>query len=471
MQNQSHSYNSKLFETVINGGYCIGCGACASIKDSPIIMAIDSFHKFIATAKNPITESMDNTLNRVCPFSDNGLNEDQIGEELYQNHSSHHPQLGFSIETYAGFVNEDSFRKNGSSGGMVTWILTELFRNNIIDGAIHIQPRTPTTNDFRIFQYQLSTNLEQIALGAKSRYYPIELSEVMTIIRNRPGKYAVVGIPCFIKAVRLLNKEDKILNDRIKYCVGLVCGHLKSARFADLFAWQNGIHPSKLISIDFRSKIDGLNANQYGVTLKGSTNEKIESITTKPANKLYGTNWGYGFFKYKACDYCDDVVGETADITLGDAWLPRYNKDSNGTNVIIVRDPIIYELIENARKENKISLEKITKDEVVKSQSSGFSHRRQGLAYRLFLADQRGIWRPKKRIKAETIINKKIQQRQVLRIILTEQSHLAFKNAIDENDFSSFKIQLDPILAEYNKLYRPPLWRRIASKIYHSIIR
>lgn len=41
---------------------------------------------------------------------------------------------------------------------------------------------------------------------------------------------------------------------------------------------------------------------------------------------------------YKACDFCDDVFAETADIALGDAWLPEYVQDGNGTNVVVTRN-------------------------------------------------------------------------------------------------------------------------------------
>ena len=42
--------------------------------------------------------------------------------------------------------------------------------------------------------------------------------------------------------------------------------------------------------------------------------------------------------KYKACDFCEDVFGYCADVVLGDAWLPKYNKDPKGDNVVIVRN-------------------------------------------------------------------------------------------------------------------------------------
>jgi coenzyme F420-reducing hydrogenase beta subunit len=41
--------------------------------------------------------------------------------------------------------------------------------------------------------------------------------------------------------------------------------------------------------------------------------------------------WGTGLFKSNACDFCDDVTTELADVSL-DAWIP-YNKDGLGNSV------------------------------------------------------------------------------------------------------------------------------------------
>lgn len=82
--------------------------------------------------------------------------------------------------------------------------------------------------------------LPAVAEGAKSRYYPIELSRVLQEIRSTPGRYAVVGAPCFIKAVHLARANDAVLGERIAYTLGLFCGHMKSARMVESFAWQMG---------------------------------------------------------------------------------------------------------------------------------------------------------------------------------------------------------------------------------------
>src|SRR3546814_6079536 len=95
---------------------------------------------------------------------------------------------------------------------------------------------------------------EDIRLGAKSRYYPIELSAVIDQIRAVPGRYAVIGIPCFIKAIHLLRAKDAVLRDRIAFTLGLYCGHMKSARMVESFAWQMGTEAREDNQVEFRSE-------------------------------------------------------------------------------------------------------------------------------------------------------------------------------------------------------------------------
>jgi coenzyme F420-reducing hydrogenase beta subunit len=451
---------SKLLETVVAGGYCIGCGGCASINGSPIKIKLDEYAKFQASIEPSAEQSVtSNSVLSVCPFSSESPNEDQISQEIYGNYCEYHDKIGYHLATYAGYVCEDDFRDRGSSGGMGTWIINQLMNEGLVDGVIHVHQRRPSENDPRLFHYQLSTTVEQVRNGAKSRYYPVELSKMMQIIRERPGRYAIVGIPCFIKAVRLLIKQDQLLAERIKFCVGIICGHLKSMRFAEMFAWQCGIEPGNLLEFDFRKKLPGKTANEYGIRSVGlKDGQVVERIS--PVRDLYGWDWGQGFFKYKACDYCDDIVAETADVAVGDAWLPQYNSDSRGTNVVVVRHPIIRDLIQEGIATGKLKLDNIDADQVARSQSSGFSHRREGLAYRLYLADQRGEWRPTKRVKPKIDhLSSKLQKRLNLRVKLAAESHIAFKDAVNAGKFSVFTRRMSFLTFQY-KLTYSPIWKQ-----------
>src|SRR5699024_6308012 len=128
--------------------------------------------------------------------------------------------------------------------------------------VIHVKKNVNKENDL-LFKYEISSSIEEVQQGAKTKYYPVELSEVIKKVKETPGRYAIIGIPSFIYAVRLLTIQDKILDDRIKYTIGLVCGHQKSTKFSEFMAWQVGIEPGNLIDIDFRHKLPDKPANQY----------------------------------------------------------------------------------------------------------------------------------------------------------------------------------------------------------------
>jgi len=454
-----------LFDTVVKGGYCIGCGACASLEKSPVKVQFDDHKKLQARVVGDITDDSIAPYLSVCPFSGESLNEDEIGKDLFSAHAQKDDKLGYFINNYAGYVAEDSFRDRGSSGGMGTWILAELIKRKLVDYVIHIHQHTPDETNPSLFAYTISSTYEEIISGAKSRYYPIEMTEILASVKNNGGNYVIVGIPCFIKTIRLLSYQDAVLKERIKFCIGLVCGHLKSASFADMFSWQTGINPKQMTAIDFRTKLEGQGANRYGVTVSGKIDDEEVIRVSKPVNQLYGTNWGLGFFKYKACDFCDDVVAENADLTVGDAWLPKYVNETKGTNIIIVRNPILDRILQEASIEGRLNLDNLDKSDIVKSQSSGFNHRREGLSYRLYLTDKEGDWRPKKRVEAKgNGWKKRFKDIQKTRIRLAQESHIAFKKALNQDSFAVFEKEMSPLVTKYHKLYQTPLWRRVMRK-------
>jgi coenzyme F420-reducing hydrogenase beta subunit len=211
-------------------------------------------------------------------------------------------------------------------------------------------------------------------------------------VRATPGRYAVIGVPCFIKAINLLRGEDPVIAERITHLLGLFCGHMKSARFVDSFAWQLGAPPADVRAVDYRRKDPDRPANWYTahLTLKDG------SARWQDWWHLADGDWGAGFFQNSACNFCDDVVAETADISFGDAWVEPYSSDGRGTNVVVVRSPALHAMVEEAIGGGRLTLQGVDADFIADTQAAGFRQRREGLAYRLTWA-RRGI-RPVKRV-------------------------------------------------------------------------
>jgi coenzyme F420-reducing hydrogenase beta subunit len=451
---------------VIANGFCIGCGACAALPDAAHTMVMSPNGQLVARPADLNDPAVDQRAGTVCPFSDQGPNEDQLADELFPD-TTRHPQLGAVLSTHAGYVVDGGFRQRGSSGGMGTWILEQLLVQGYVDAVVHVGEGSAELVDEgspRLFRYRVSRTVEQLRAGAKSRYYPVTLADVVGELRKRPGRYAFSGVPCFIKAIRRMARQDRDFGRNVAFCLGLVCGHLKSRGFAEFLSWQMGIPPAALERFDFRHKMPGRAANRYGAMAQGQVHGQVVQRMAA-MQELYGHDWGMGLFKPKACDYCDDVVAETADVTVGDAWLPRFVRDDQGTNLLVVRHATIAALLRTAHAQGQIRLEDLSADEVVQSQASGFSHRREGLAYRLSLSDAEGHWRPLKRVQpAETGRGHVFEHRHRLRMQLARSSHQAFRAARAAGDLRLFFKEVVPLAESYRDLSRTR-WKRWLARL------
>lgn len=456
-----------LFDTVVKNGCCIGCGVCAAF-DPNISIKLDEYGRYIATRKSGEL-NISPIAARVCPFADGVPNENELGREAFGAATPFDSHVGYHVANYAGWVVESDYRMQGSSGGLASWLLVELLNSGLVDHVVHVAP-TPTPNSgSSLFHFAMSSTPEEVRAKAKSRYYPVEMSGVITEMLERPGRYAVVGLPCFIKALRIACRESAILKERVVFTVGIVCGHLKSNAFAEMFAWQCGVALSELRTIDFRTKLPDRPASSYAVTVTGQRAGQTVTVT-KPLSELFGTNWGHGFFKYNACDFCDDVVGETADISIGDAWMREYESDPAGTNVVVVRSRILNSLLTDAAGAGRLHLDSIPVEKVVESQAGGFRHRRDGLAYRLFLEDQAGRWRPTKRVAPSAKhLTAKLREIFTLRYELSNLSHSAFAAAKEKRNFGVFVEAMKPLCARYDRHYRRSLPLRVLGKIKRKL--
>lgn len=356
---------------------------------------------------------------RICPMSPTAADEDAIAYRVFREATHTDPAIGRFEAAYVGHVQQSDYRNQGSSGGLVSWVAKQLLASGQVDGVAHVVPCDPA--DGRLFEYRISRTSAEVREGAKSRYYPVELTGVLREIRATPGRYAVVGIPCFIKAIRLLQRADPLLDQRIAFTLGIFCGHMKSRHLVESFAWQLGTELSEVRALDYRLKDHSRPANWYRARLNLPNGSSAE----KDWWDLADGDWGAGFFQNPACDYCDDVVAETADISFGDAWLEPYSSDGRGTNVVVVRSRPLDALICDGIAQRELSLEPVDADFVQRTQAAGLRHRRQGLAYRL-------TWRrkgvvPRKRVEPSSAVPARRRAIYRIRHAIARWSHRMFR--------------------------------------------
>lgn len=423
---------------VVDGNYCVGCGACAFASKG--VMKINEYGEYIPDLKSEVFQNKDTIkkVEAVCPFLKPELNENVLGEQFLDGKSNYSDKIGFYEKVYAGYVTEQEFRNNGTSGGSGTWVGAELLRLGLINGVIHVKKSERVNTRDPFYKYGLSTTQEQIRDGAKSKYHVVEVSEILNLIKDKPGRYLFIGVPCLVKSIRRIQKVDPIIKERIAYTVSLVCGHFKSINWSLSLGWAKGIEPQKMDNIQYRTKGDGIPARKYifRAWKKGS---KKDNYIQADSAKVTGGKFNQGALMLPACNFCDDVVGETADLTIGDAWLPQFEADDNGTNLLIFRNKKILKVFENANQKRQINIVEISEKDAVNSQSGGFRQRGEGLAHRIKNKEHQGKWVPEKRVKSSdfklTYLRKKIYSRREDVTILTRES---FFKALELNDYNYY---------------------------------
>lgn len=384
-----------IFENVVNQDLCIGCGAClynSNQHDYKMDWNNEGFLMPVKQSENAIKLDADI---RVCPFNPYPENEVRTENELadlfLNNAPNQHPKVGKYFNTYVGY--SEQYRLSSSSGGMATYILNELFEQKMIDAVI-----TVGEGQNNHYEYKLVKSKEELMSTSKTKYYPVTMAEALNVLKTFDGKVAVVGIGCFIKSVRLLQHYHSELKEKIIFTVGIICGGLKSKFFAEYLAAKVGADNKEFSKPQFRIKDYESTAGDYsfGCIDNKGTEKQIKMQTV-------GDMWGTGMFKCNACDFCDDVTTELADISLGDAWLAPFLQDGKGTNVIVSRTPLAEMLINNGIRSAKLAVQPMPFETFLSSQQGSYNHRHIALKYRIKKVEKQAVVIPPKRHNKENI--------------------------------------------------------------------
>lgn len=368
---------------IVGNDLCTGCGACMSEIDKPnTSMQWDEFGFIIPTGNLGVSSAV-----KVCPFNISPepevKDEDAIADIFLKDAINIDPQIGHYNNSYVGFAKE--YRESSSSGGIATYVFEQLLVERIVDNLFIVKSINGS------YAYQFFNKAEQIKQISKTRYIPVTLEKLFTEIDNIEGRIAVSGIACFIKAIRLKQYYCPGLVDKIPFLVGIICGGIKSRFFSDYLASSAGID-GVYHKQEYRIKDINSTASDYSF---GAYSKGNDFYTMKMSQ--VGDMWGSGLFKANACDFCDDVTTELADISLGDAWLKPYNSDGKGTSIIITRSSLAENLVAEGIKNGELKLDKLPLSELKKSQQGSFNHRHTGLKYRIKSKKREGIRTPTKR--------------------------------------------------------------------------
>lgn len=417
-------------DVIVKNHLCSGCGVCISEDQTHQAKMIWNNEGFLVPLLGK--SSTQDKMIKVCPFAIQQKDEDELGELfLKQPETQYHDKIGYYYGLYAGYSQQ--FRETSSSGGIATYVFNTLLEQKIVDYLFIVKEVDGQ------YAYQFFSNVEEITQISKTRYTPVTLEKLFQELSKIDGKIAVSGVACFVKAIRLKQMYDPVLKEKIAFIVGIICGGLKSKYYTDYLAQEAGCK-NEYNHAQYRVK----NKESYALDYKFSCIEKSDKKIHMVDMQSLGDMWGTGLFKSNACDFCDDVLTELADISLGDAWIDPYDKNGLGNSIIITRTKIAENLIKNGLNKNLLALDVMNTEKIILSQNGSFNHRHKGLAFRVMKVNKEGKLTPRKRNKH--MVN------QNLLFNLVQNSRLKTRqNSLDSwletKDSLKFKIKMKPYLA------------------------
>jgi coenzyme F420 hydrogenase subunit beta len=352
---------------VADRGLCIGCGMCLLACRSEAIRI--TFDKRMGLHR-PIIESDKCTGCGACLDVCFGVHVDYRYDPSHNALDMLKSTLGRSLRCYIGFSTKRETRFKASSGGIVTALLEYLMDEDLIDGAIVTRTRRgvpPWAESF------IGSTKIDLAGAMGSKYCPVLISDSVKSVQA--GKrYALVGLPCHIYAVKSLAKKNRTLRDSIRYYIGLFCGGTPSYNGTRYILRMHGLGDSSIKNIEYRG--GGWPGRMAVETASGSM--------VIPYTKYWSTLSPWFFLS--RCMVCLSGLNIQSDISCGDAWLPEIlAEDKTGTSIISSRTRLGDQLVQEATARRYINTKQVDRSVLLRSQRAMLDFKHFSLVHRVRL--------------------------------------------------------------------------------------
>jgi coenzyme F420 hydrogenase subunit beta len=344
---------------IIDGGLCHRCGSCVGICPTGVL-GLDN--EDYPSVKNLSACTDCELCVKVCPGDEFDIKE--AYKEAYGTEAELTSTHGEFKEAYLSYATDPFIREHSTSGGLVTAILLDQLRSGSIDGAIVI-----VSDPEKLWKGKpiVARTADEIMSAMKSKYAICPTNSVFNEIREIPGRYALVGLPCqihgFVKAAKL----DSRLKERVVLTLGLFC-HAAVEHEALQIIWGSlgdkvnqakryisrvGKHPGT----PHLELNDGSLYPVYFGEKNGYRPSSMEVI-----------NIVYRLYTPSRCLTCFDASAEFADIAVGDPWMapPHSGIDFyKGWSFALVRSSRGQQAIEACLRSGQIVNEAVTRREAL----------------------------------------------------------------------------------------------------------
>ncbi len=217
---------------------------------------------------------------------------------------------GHILNTYIGYSADTTVRRDGAGGGLITALAMGLLAQGEIDGCVVTRMRSDKPWKGEAF---IARNHEELASSQGSRYTMIPLNCTLKEILDKPGRYAVIGLPCHLHGIREAMRINPVLEKRIVAVLGTFCGGALELTLIPELLQAKGISVDSICNFEFRG-------GQWPGQMRAVFPDKKPQPVHYSNYKDGAYNYLISLYMPPRCQVCLDGSNLFADISVGDAW-------------------------------------------------------------------------------------------------------------------------------------------------------
>lgn len=350
---------NKLQEEIIKPGLCTQCGSCVGLSQG--LLEFREKKGLPLPVRNEKSGEISQWCYNSCPAR-----------------FCHYPQLNHFVfgklprnwlsgvveEASLGYAHDNKIRRQGASGGVLTAVLLHLLETKKIKGAICLKMGAQVPWKAEPI---LAKTPEEIIACQQSVYSVTPTNVILDRLEKEEGPFAYVGLPDQIASLRKLQRIGHVGALKIKYLFGPYMGtqmYFESIR--SFLRSHNVPSEKKVVSLRYR-------AGEW----PGYLEIILDDGRVLKAEKFY-YNYLIPFFITSSSLQLVDFTNELTDISVGDAWHPRYEKLGQGFSVVLARTRQGLELLREMKRKGLLSLEVLPLEEALEMHGHMLDFKKRG---------------------------------------------------------------------------------------------
>ncbi len=374
-QTPASSYWSRFLSEVIEPGNCMHCGACVGLNPQ-LLEFTETERGPLPRPKRPLSQEEDRSLRlawAVC--SGRGAPYPELFE--FMGSPAQDLMLGPYRKVYTGFAADEAIRRRGASGGVISRTLIHLLENGHVDGAVILRQGRFRPDEAAPL---IATTPEEVLASAQSVYAVTPMLTALPEMETFQGRLAFVGLPEQVSVLRMLQAAGHPAATKVEFVAGPYTGTNMYAGAVRAFLRGHGVRDDVAItSLQWR-------AGEWPGYLRVET----EDGRVFKAEKFY-YNYLIPFYVSRHCQIIPDFANELTDLSIGDAWSPKFESMGGGHSVVVARTTFCQELMEKMRAQGELELDDVPVDQALAMHGHMIDFKKRGSFLRLDGQRRRGL--------------------------------------------------------------------------------